>query len=76
MILLLMFLILRDKVLKIQERLFVWIFLKIINEPSVTYGLQNKGQNNDKNILIFDLGGRTFDISILNLNDIIFEDLR
>ena len=52
----------------------IWLnVLRIINELSVAYGLQNKDQNNDKNILIFDLGGGTFYISILYLNDIIFE---
>ena len=48
--------------------------LRIINEPtaaSLAYGLQkNKGENN---ILIFDLGGGTFDVSLLTLDDGIFE---
>ena len=51
--------------------------LRIIIEPSaatIAYGLDNRNQtNNDKNILIFDLGGGTFDVSILNIDDSLFE---
>ena len=49
--------------------------LRIINEPtaaSLTYGL-NKDQT--MKIAVFDLGGGTFDISILELNDGVFEVL-
>ncbi len=49
--------------------------LRIINEPtaaSLAYGL-NKSQN--MRIAVFDLGGGTFDISILELNDGVFEVL-
>ncbi len=49
--------------------------LRIINEPtaaSLAYGL-NKDQN--LKIAVFDLGGGTFDISILELNDGVFEVL-
>merc|ERR1712054_244093 len=50
--------------------------LRIINEPTaaaIAYGLdQNKGQG-EKNVLIFDLGGGTFDVSLLNIDDGIFE---
>ncbi len=49
--------------------------LRIINEPtaaSLTYGL-NKDQN--IKIAVFDLGGGTFDISILELNEGVFEVL-
>jgi len=48
--------------------------LRIINEPTaaaIAYGL-NKNCNN-KNVLIFDLGGGTFDVSILNISDEVFE---
>ena len=47
--------------------------LRIINEPTaaaLAYGL-NEGQNENKKILIFDLGGGTFDVTILSLE---FED--
>jgi L1 cell adhesion molecule like protein len=51
--------------------------LRIINEPTaaaIAYGLDKKKQNNnEKNILIFDLGGGTFDISILSIEDGVFE---
>jgi L1 cell adhesion molecule like protein len=47
--------------------------LRIINEPTssaIAYGLDGKGS---KNVLIFDCGGGTHDISILNIDDGIFE---
>lgn len=47
--------------------------LRIINEPTaaaIAYGLDSKGS---KNVLIFDCGGGTHDISILNIDDGIFE---
>ena len=40
--------------------------LRIINEPTaaaIAYGLDNSGQ--EKNILVYDLGGGTFDVSVL-----------
>ena len=49
--------------------------LRIINEPTaaaIAYGLDNK-DGNEKNVLIFDLGGGTFDVSLLNIEDGIFE---
>ncbi|UYV72335.1 HSPA8 [Cordylochernes scorpioides] len=49
--------------------------LRIINEPTaaaIAYGLDNKGAS-EKNVLIFDLGGGTFDVSILAIEDGIFE---
>ena len=49
--------------------------LRIINEPtaaSLSYGLDKKGS---QNVLIFDCGGGTFDLSILNIDDGIFEVL-
>jgi L1 cell adhesion molecule like protein len=51
--------------------------LRIINEPTaaaIAYGLDKKGTTTtEKNILIFDCGGGTFDVSILNIDDSIFE---
>jgi len=50
--------------------------LRIINEPtaaSLAYGL-DKNQSN-QNVLIFDCGGGTFDLSILNIDEGIFEVL-
>tara|TARA_Y100001970_G_scaffold293091_1_gene437697 strand:- start:67 stop:2001 length:1935 start_codon:yes stop_codon:yes gene_type:complete len=50
---------------------------RIINEPTaaaMAYGLDQKNKNNrEKNILIFDCGGGTFDLSILNIDDGVFE---
>ncbi|EEY70329.1 hsp70-like protein [Phytophthora infestans T30-4] len=48
--------------------------LRIINEPTaaaIAYGLDEKGGEN--NVLIFDLGGGTFDVSLLTIEDGIFE---
>ena len=47
--------------------------LRIINEPtaaSLAYGLDKEG---DQTILVFDLGGGTFDVSILELGEGVFE---
>ncbi|XP_069987966.1 heat shock 70 kDa protein cognate 4-like [Penaeus vannamei] len=51
--------------------------LRIINEPTaaaIAYGLDKKsvGQG-ERNVLIFDLGGGTFDVSILSIDDGVFE---
>ena len=49
--------------------------LRIINEPTaaaIAYGL-DKNDKTERNILIFDCGGGTFDVSILNIDDSIFE---
>jgi heat shock protein 1/8 len=49
--------------------------LRIINEPTaaaIAYGLEKK-KGAEKNVLIFDLGGGTFDVSILTIEDGIFE---
>uniref|UniRef100_A0A914RRV6 Heat shock protein 70 n=1 Tax=Parascaris equorum TaxID=6256 RepID=A0A914RRV6_PAREQ len=49
--------------------------LRIINEPTaaaIAYGLDKKGSG-ERNVLIFDLGGGTFDVSILTIEDGIFE---
>ena len=48
--------------------------LRIINEPTaaaIAYGLNNK--SSEQNVLIFDLGGGTFDVSLLNIDEGIFE---
>merc|ERR1712022_13460 len=48
--------------------------LRIVNEPTaaaIAYGLDKKG--GEKNVLIFDLGGGTFDVSLLTIEDGIFE---
>ena len=47
--------------------------LRIINEPtaaSLAYGLEN---NEDQKILVFDLGGGTFDVSVLEISEGVFE---
>ncbi|KDP44977.1 hypothetical protein JCGZ_01477 [Jatropha curcas] len=51
--------------------------MRIINEPTaaaITYGLDKMATSDDeKNVLIFDLGGGTFDVSLLTIKDGIFE---
>ena len=45
--------------------------LRIINEPTaaaLAYGLQDKGKEINGKTLVFDLGGGTFDVTILNIN--------
>lgn len=49
--------------------------LRIINEPTaaaLAYGL-DKAQGKSKNIAVYDLGGGTFDVSILEIGDGVFE---
>merc|ERR1711959_101734 len=47
--------------------------LRIINEPTaaaIAYGLDKQ---TEKNILVFDLGGGTFDVSLLTIDNGVFE---
>ena len=49
--------------------------LRIINEPTASalaYGLESKG---DENVLVYDLGGGTFDVTVLEISDGTFEVL-
>jgi L1 cell adhesion molecule like protein len=49
--------------------------LRIINEPTaaaIAYGLDKKATS-EKNVLIFDLGGGTFDVSVLIIDQGVFE---
>jgi len=51
--------------------------LRIINEPTaaaIAYGLDTKAAG-EQNVLIFDLGGGTFDVSLLSIDDGVFEVL-
>jgi L1 cell adhesion molecule like protein len=50
--------------------------MRIINEPTaaaIAYGLDKKKDEKESNVLIFDLGGGTFDVSILSIEGGIFE---
>ncbi len=51
--------------------------LRIINEPTaaaIAYGLDKKATSvGERNVLIFDLGGGTFDVSLLTIEEGIFE---
>ena len=49
--------------------------LRIINEPTaaaLAYGLDKEGAS-DQTVLVFDLGGGTFDVSVLEIGDGVFE---
>ncbi len=49
--------------------------IRIINEPTaaaIAYGLNDKSSG-EKNVLVFDLGGGTFDVSLLTIADGVFE---
>jgi L1 cell adhesion molecule like protein len=50
--------------------------LRLIQEPtsaSIAYGLDKMKEGEEKNILVYDFGGGTFDVSLLNISDGIFE---
>ncbi|EKF38774.1 glucose-regulated protein 78, putative [Trypanosoma cruzi marinkellei] len=50
--------------------------LRIINEPTaaaIAYGLEKKADKGEKVVLIFDLGGGTFDVTLLTIDGGIFE---
>lgn len=49
--------------------------LRIINEPTaaaIAYGLGSSKSNKERNVLIYDLGGGTFDVSLLNIQGGVF----
>lgn len=48
--------------------------VRILNEPTaaaIAYGLDK--MENDQNIMVFDLGGGTFDVSVLSIDHGVFE---
>eukprot|EP00760_Papus_ankaliazontas_P009505 PhM_4_TR14093/c1_g1_i10/m.49811/K03283/HSPA1s; heat shock 70kDa protein 1/2/6/8 len=50
--------------------------LRIINEPTaaaIAYGLDKIAEQKERNVLIFDLGGGTFDVTLLTIDGGIFE---
>lgn len=45
--------------------------MRILNEPTaaaLAYGLEKTQEKGEKNVLIFDLGGGTFDVSLLTVD--------
>jgi len=49
---------------------------RIINEPTaaaIAFGLDKKNMNGERHVLIYDLGGGTFDVSLLTIDDGVFE---
>jgi len=52
--------------------------IRMINEPTaaaLSYGILGKKSDNEKNIIVYDLGGGTLDVSLLNIDEGIFEVL-
>merc|ERR1711931_329658 len=52
--------------------------IRIINEPTsaaIAYGMSDTSSTQEKNILVFDLGGGTFDVSVLTIDNGVFEVL-
>ncbi len=49
--------------------------LRIINEPTAAALAYGMDKENDQKILVFDLGGGTFDVSVLEISDGVFEVL-
>jgi len=50
--------------------------LRVVNEPTaaaIAYGLDKTSSTGERNVLIFDLGGGTFDVSILTIDSGVFE---
>jgi len=52
--------------------------LRIVNEPTaaaIAYGLDKKATEGERQIIVYDLGGGTFDVSLLSIEDGVFEVL-
>merc|ERR1712013_274371 len=52
--------------------------VRIINEPTaaaIAYGVDKNIKGEERNVLVFDLGGGTFDVSLLTISDGVFEGL-
>merc|ERR1719248_308430 len=50
--------------------------LRVINEPTaaaIAYGLDKMGTKGEKNVLVYDLGGGTFDVTLLSIDEGVFE---
>ena len=50
--------------------------IRIINEPTaaaIAYGLNENTSGSEKTVLVFDLGGGTFDVSLMTIADGVFE---
>ena len=50
--------------------------LRVVNEPTaaaLAYGLDKTDDGNERQILVYDLGGGTFDVSVLSIEEGVFE---
>ena len=53
--------------------MYMWALLFFRTAASIAYGLADSASDSDKQVLVFDLGGGTFDVSVLTIDQGVFE---